>query len=328
MQTPLPSPESEATSSRRNWLKKAGLLGAAALTGPSVMASPQETVPASSTQPVRICVSTYSYWHFKEPKYPIEKVIEEAARLGFDGVEILHRQMDNETIPYMNKLKRMAFENGLALPMLSIHQNFVKPDAAERKKDIEHTIRCIGLATQMGIPCIRLNSGRWNTAGTFDELMKVRGKETPLPGYTDEDAFKWCIDAVGECLKEAEKAGVILAIENHWGLTTQVDGLLKIYQAHASSPAMGMNVDTGNFAGDPYSQFEKLAPYATIVQAKTYYGGGNWYTLNLDYQRIANILRKANFKGYVSLEMEGKEDPATAVPKSLAVLRKAFNTTA
>jgi sugar phosphate isomerase/epimerase len=325
MYTPIPSLERESTSSRREWLKKAGLVSIAAVGAPALMASAEKTAPPPYAQPIRISVSTYSYWHFKEPKYPIEKVIEESARLGFDGVEILHRQMDNETIPYMNKLKRMAFENGLALPMLSIHQNFVKPDAAERKKDIEHTIKCIGLATQMGIPYIRLNSGRWNTAGTFDELMKVRGKEAPLPGYTDDDAFKWCIDAIGECLKEAEKAGVILAIENHWGLTTQVDGLLKIYQAHASSPAMGMNVDTGNFAGDPYSQFEKLAPYATIVQAKTYYGGGNWYTFDLDYQRIATILRKANFKGYVSLEMEGKENAATAVPKSLAILRKAFS---
>ena len=61
-----------------------------------------------------------------------------------------------------------------------------------------------------------------------------------------------------------------------------------------------------------------------IVQAKTYYGGGEWYTLDLDYPRIAGILRKAGFQGWVSLEMEGKEDAATAVPKSLAVLRSAF----
>ena len=52
-----------------------------------------------------------------------------------------------------------------------------------------------------------------------------------------------------------------------------------------------------------------------IVQAKTYYGGGEWYTLDLDYPRIAGILRKAGFQGWVSLEMEGKEDAATAVPE-------------
>ena len=61
-----------------------------------------------------------------------------------------------------------------------------------------------------------------------------------------------------------------------------------------------------------------------FVQAKTYYGGGEWYTLELDYDRIAKILASVNYTGYVSLEMEGKEAPETAVPKSLDVLRKAF----
>ncbi len=61
-----------------------------------------------------------------------------------------------------------------------------------------------------------------------------------------------------------------------------------------------------------------------MVAAWVWWGGGEWYTLDLDYPRIAGILRNANFTGYVSLEMEGREDPATAVPKSLQVLRKAF----
>ncbi len=46
--------------------------------------------------------------------------------------------------------------------------------------------------------------------------------------------------------------------------------------------------------------------------------------LDLDYPRIATIMRKYNYRGYVSLEFEGHEDPRTAVPKSLEVLRKAF----
>jgi L-ribulose-5-phosphate 3-epimerase len=85
-----------------------------------------------------------------------------------------------------------------------------------------------------------------------------------------------------------------------------------------------VNLDTGNYVGDPYPQIATLAPHASIVQAKTYYGGGEWYTLDLDYPRIARILRDAGFAGWVSLEMEGKEDPSTAVPKSFTVLRNAF----
>jgi len=268
-------------------------------------------------------VSTYSYWHFRTEKYPIEKVIDEAARLGFDGVEILHRQMHDETVGYMNGLKRQAFSLGLDLYMLSIHQNFVSPDAAKRKQDIDHTKHCIDLAAQMGIPAIRLNSGRWGTIRSFDDLMKAKGNEPPLPGFTNDDAFAWCIDSIQQCLPHAEKAGVLMALENHWGLTTRPEGVLRIWKA-VNSPWLGINMDTGNYDGDPYPQIEMLAPHASIVQAKTYYGGGEWYTLDLDYPRIAGILRQHGFRGWVSLEMEGKEGPSTAVPKSLAVLRKAF----
>ena len=67
-----------------------------------------------------------------------------------------------------------------------------------------------------------------------------------------------------------------------------------------------------------------MAPEAVFVQAKTYYGGGLWYTLELDYPRIAAMLRRHNYRGYVSLEFEGNEDWQTAIPKSLATLREAF----
>ena len=61
-----------------------------------------------------------------------------------------------------------------------------------------------------------------------------------------------------------------------------------------------------------------------FVQAKTYYGGGLWYTLDLDYPRIAAMLRKHKYRGYISLEFEGNEDWQTAIPKSLELLRQAF----
>ncbi len=309
------------TTTRRGLLK----LGGAALVAPVVgsrTVQGQQAAPA--TQPrIAIAVSTYSYWHFRTPKYPVEQVIEDAARIGFDGVEILHRQMTDESPAYLNSLKQAAFRKGLSLPMLSIHQDFVSPDAGERQTAIAHTIHCIGLAAQMGIPSIRLNSGRWNTIKSFDDLMKVRGDEPPIEGYTDEDAFRWVIESIQACLPAAEREGVLLALENHWGLTTRTENLLRIHKS-VNSPWLGINLDTGNFPGEPYPEIEKIAPHADIVQAKTYYGGGEWYTLDLDYPRIAKTLRSANFKGWVSLEMEGKEDPAVAVPKSLQVLRSAF----
>jgi len=298
-------------------------IAAAAAVAPAAALRAQGTGPAPAAPRIRLAVSTYSWWHFTPVKYPVEKVIDHAAVLGFDGVEILHRQMTDETLAYVNALKKAAFRNGLALPMLSIHQDFVHPDPAERQKHIDHTKHCIELAAQLGIPCVRLNSGRWKTIESFDDLMKVKGDEPPLPGHTQDEAFDWCIQSIEACLPAAEKAGVMLALENHWGLTTRPENLLRIYRA-MKSPWLGINLDTGNFPGDPYAGLEQLAKDAVIVQAKTYYGGGKWYTLDLDYPRIAGILRKAGYQGWVSLEMEGEEPAETAVPKSLAVLRSAF----
>ena len=129
-----------------------------------------------------------------------------------------------------------------------------------------------------------------------------------------------------KCLPTAEKCGVLLGLENHWGLGRTPEGVMRIVDA-VDSPWLQVTMDTGNFLEDPYAKLEMLAPKAVFVQAKTYYGGGTWYTLDLDYDRIGAILRTHNYRGYISLEFEGKEDPRTAIPKSLALLRRTMKRT-
>jgi sugar phosphate isomerase/epimerase len=272
---------------------------------------------------IKLSISSYSYWHFAKEKFPIEKVIDEAAKLGVEGIDILHRQMESEDNKYIQELKRRAYLNGITFTCLSIHQSFVSPDKEFLQKEIEHTKKCIELAAKMAIPCMRLNTGRWNTITSFDDLMKNRGVEPILPGYTEDDGFKWCIDSIQQCLPKAEEFGVLLALENHWGLGSTPEGLLRIKKA-IDSPWLGILMDTGNFLENPYSKLEMIAPDTSFVQAKTYYGGGVWYSLDLDYKRIFDILKKANYQGYVSLEFEGKEDAFTAVSKSIDMLRGAM----
>jgi sugar phosphate isomerase/epimerase len=309
--------------SRRSFVSSipAGL-GALAAASPAVFAAETPAAPAPKRK-VKLGLSSYSYWHFRTERVPIEHVIREAARLGAPAVDILHRQMDNENRPYLQKLKRTAFMEGVDLMCLSIHQDFVEPKPEMRSLYVSHTLRCIELAYEMGIPAIRLNSGRWNTIASFDDLMKARGDEPILPGHTEDEGFKWCIDCIEKCLPKAEECGVVLALENHWGLTRTPEGLLRVLSA-IDSPWLGGLMDTGNFLEEPYPKLEKIAPKTVFVQAKTYFGGGEWYTLDLDYARVASILAKVNYGGYVSLEFEGKEAPETGVPKSLDLLRKAF----
>jgi sugar phosphate isomerase/epimerase len=316
-------------TTRRTFLKTSA---ATALAASLPATTPSAFAAASSKPKVKLAVASYSYWHFKTTKVPIETVIDHASDLGLHGVDILHRQMElperepltDEHRAYLRRLKRHALRRGVGLVCLSIHQNFVSPDRAYLDREIAHTEKCIEIAYELGVPCIRLNSGRWNTIKDFDDLMKARGIEPVLPGHTEDEGFQWCIDCIQKCLPKAEQCGVTLALENHWGLSRTPEGLLRIVDG-VNSPWLGALIDTGNFLENPYDKLKQVAPKAVYVQAKTYYGGGEWYTLDLDYKRIAKILADVNYSGYVALEFEGKADPNNAVPKSIAMLRKAFD---
>jgi len=309
---------------RRKFAQSIALGAASTLPLSSAAAAEPPKSVALTNRRTPIAVSTYSFFRFDgSQKMPIEQCIDEAARMGFDGVEILHVQMEQESNEYLQRLKQRAFVNGLDLCGFSTHQGFLKPDKEERQKNVEKTIHQIELAYKLGIPTMRINTGSWGTSKSFDELMANRGIEPTLEGHTDDEAFGWVIGSLEKCLKKAQECGVTLGLENHWGLGRTSKGVLRIVNA-INSPWLQATMDTGNFLEDPYDQLAEMAPHAVLVQAKTYYGGGTWYTLDLDYDRIAKILRQANYGGYVSLEFEGKEDYKTAVPKSLEMLRKAF----
>jgi sugar phosphate isomerase/epimerase len=272
----------------------------------------------------RIGVSSYSFWGFKRDDLrPIDVCLEHAARLGFDGFEILQRQLSSTDRVELMKIKRRAFLLGLDLMGYSTHQGFLSPDAGKRQENIDHTTACLEQAYQLGIPTMRVNSGTWGTSASFDELMKNRGEEKPIAGYSEEDAYKWVIDAYGKLAEEAAKRGVIMGLENHWGLGRTPEGVKRVVDA-VNSPWLKVTLDTGNFLENPYDRLKALAPQTVLLQAKTYQGGGVWYSLDLDYPRIAGILRDAGYTGYVSLEFEGREDPLTAIPKALVMLRAAF----
>jgi sugar phosphate isomerase/epimerase len=278
------------------------------------------TPPPAHPRP--IAISTYSFWRFKNDALrPIDKCLELAAELGFDGVELLQMQIPDTQPAALREIKRRAFALGLPLIGLSTHQGFVSPDEQKRTDNILKTTQFLEEAYALGIPTIRVNTGRWGTTRSFDELMKNRGIEPRLDGFTDDDGFKWVIESFARLVPEAEKRGVIMGLENHWGLGLTPEGVLRIVDA-IKSPWLQVTLDTGNFLDDFYPKLEKLAPRAVLVQAKTYFGGGEWYTLDLDYPTIAGILNRAGYRGWISLEFEGREDVKTGASKSLELLRK------
>ncbi|MCA9134391.1 MAG: sugar phosphate isomerase/epimerase, partial [Planctomycetales bacterium] len=316
-------------NSRRRFLSAAGaLIPLAAAVAPAVASAEEAAevpaqVPATgdSAQPggaarvaaggrrtcYPIALSSYSLWRFSnEELRDFDKCLDIADEFGFDGVELLLYQLEQNELLSHGKLmsyKRRALSLGLPLVGLSTHQGFVTPDREERRQNVDRTIAQIEIAYKLGIPVMRVNTGRWGTSASFDELMKNRGIEPPLEGYSDEDAYPWVTESLEACLPAAERCGVVLALENHWGLGLTPEGILRIVNA-VDSPWLQITTDTGNFLEEPYERLEQIAPQTIFVQAKTYYGGGQWYSLDLDYPRIGQILRKHNYRGYISLEFE------------------------
>ncbi|MFM7076163.1 MAG: sugar phosphate isomerase/epimerase family protein [Planctomycetaceae bacterium] len=316
----MPPRTAAARLGRRSFLAA----GAAALAAAPAGAAAQTGAAATPLRPVRFGVSTYSFWQFRKEPSPIEDCIDRAARMGFDGVEILQVQMgDDQSNGRLQRLKRQAHALGLALMGFSTHQGFVNPDKAVRDDNVAKTLNSIDAAYRLGIPTMRINTGRWGTSKDFDALMANKGIEPNLPGHTDEEAFGWVIGSIERLLPRAEECGVVLGLENHWGLGRTAAGVMRIVEA-IDSPWLRVTLDTGNFLDDAQAQMERLAPACCLVQAKTYDGGGKWYTLDIDYPWVAAMLARHGYQGWVSLEFEGKADPEEAVPESLARLEAAF----
>ncbi len=319
---------------RRGFLGQSGLAGAAAAIGLAGAAAGQDrrgdredaAIPDTARRRP-IGVSTYSFWQFRGERLGIAACIDKAAALGFDGVEVLHVQMQDESNAALQAIKRRAHSLGLALMGFSTHQGFVSPDADLRRTNVQKTLYQIDVAYRLGIPTMRINTGRWGTIKSFDDFMARKGIEPTLEGHTDEEAFGWVIGSIEKLLPRAEECGVVLGLENHWGLGRTAEGVLRIVEA-IKSPWLRMTLDTGNFLERPYEQMERMASSPAgieLVQAKTYFGGGRWYELDLDYGRIAAILRDRGYRGWISLEFEGNEGAETGVPKSLALLRRHFS---
>jgi sugar phosphate isomerase/epimerase len=114
---------------------------------------------------------------------------------------------------------------------------------------------------------------------------------------------------------------VILALENHGGITASPEQILEIVHA-IDAPNFGVNLDTGNFrSADPYADLARLAPYAVNVQVKTEMSREGKKKEAADLARVIDILRDARYSGYVVLEYEAAEDALVAVPRHIKTLQ-------
>ena len=71
----------------------------------------------------------------------------------------------------------------------------------------------------------------------------------------------------------------------------------------------------------PYMELERIAPYAVTAQIKVM-TKVNGEDVPADYSKMLNILRRANYRGYIVFEYEEDEDPYAAIPPHVKQLRR------
>ena len=278
-----------------------------------------------------LAVSTYSFHRFgggpEGANLPsLESMIDKTAEYGIQGLEIIGNhleQLGQDDTAHLHALKQYMAARGIAPVSVSAHHNFVQPDPAERQNHIARLNKWVDAAAEIGAPFVRAFGGRWGTTKSFSEFMAAQGEEPPIEGYTLDDAFTWSIDAFRESAAYAGTRGVTLLLENHWGLTGTADGTLRIFNG-VQSPWLQLVLDTGNFIQTPdqYAEMARMLPHCALIHAKTYIGGSMYFgDFDLDYQRIAGLLKDAGYQGYLSIEFEGNALPSEGIPASVRQIR-------
>ncbi len=291
---------------RRTFL---GGLAAAALVGGSAVRG-AEPIARSAPAHFKFSLAAYSYRSLlqgKDAKLTLFDFVDDCARFGLEGTELTSYYFPpGVDAEYLRKLSRHCFQNGLDVSGTAVGNDFGFPPGADRDKQLAAMRQWIENAAVLGAPVIRIFAGHVK------------------PGISAEDSHKLMVEGMQESCEHAAKYGVHLALENHGGPTATAEGLLKIVR-DVDSPWFGVNLDTGNFhSEDVYAELEAAAPYALNVQVKVVVSGPDKVKKPTDFVRLAQILRKAGYRGYVVLEYEEAGDPREESARFLEELRKAF----
>jgi sugar phosphate isomerase/epimerase len=263
-----------------------------------------------------------SMWSFVRPwrsgAIDIPGFVRVAHGMGADGVELLDFFYQDPERERPAVLAALA-ETGLACPIFSVSNDFAKLD---RGPQLERVRFGIAEAGRLGARVVRVFAGDLS------------------PDIPDLDhALDRIVAGLAEAAREAERAGVVLALENHGRLAGRSSQVLDLI-ARVGSPALGANPDTGNFllvGEDSASAVGALAGVAQMVHLKDFapdpqgpfegpngdrFAGRALGEGAVNLAECVAALRSAGFSGWLSLEYEGDEPPETAVSRSLAQARR------
>ena len=257
--------------------------------------------------------------------------IRAAAALGGEGVEHYDEFFRSYAAPDVDPVLEAMRETGQVSSLLCFSPDFIKPDPADRLRQVERQKAAIDLSVRIGARYCRTLSGQRN------------------PAVARKDGVEWAADCIRRSLEYAERRGVVLALENHYKVgewrypefAQQPDVFQEILDRIPASPHFGVQYDPSNalVAGaDPVAFLEQVKHRVVSMHASDRYllpgttledirqaDGTVGYPEKLrhgetgkgmnDYDAIFRILSDVGFAGWISVEdgMNGLEELARSV---------------
>lgn len=265
---------------------------------------PASAVFASEPGPrLRPALCAYSFRkELESKKMSYEDIIRYAAEHKLDGVDLTVYWFPSTEDKFLYGLKQLAYKLGVEIYSISIRTDMCKRPGPEADKELAEVRKWVDVAAKLGAGHIRVFGGR-------------------VPKESNEaEAAGWVVQVLGQAAKYAGSKGVILGLENHGGITDKAETIVDIVK-RVNSPWVAINLDTGNFKTKVYPQIELIAPHSVNVQVKVEISEDG-VKAKSDWDRVAKILVANKYRGYLALEYEAAENPATAIPGHLVTLRK------
>jgi len=264
---------------------------------------------------------------------PDEKTLSQWKAAGFDGIEV-SRQWD---IPIEKAIAARQVAESLSMEIHSLLFGWAKfnsPDAAVAAKDVADVKKALattgayGASALLLVPCrLEVKAAMpdpWDFDIEFDEKTShvtrvVAGDNAPYADYIAEQnrATDASRKAVEELIPAAEKAGVIIALENVWNNFWVKPKLAANFIASFDSPWVKAYYDIGNHVkyAKPQEWLETLGDLIVKIHVKDFTvdksnpRGGTFVDIrdgDVDWPAVRKCIEKIGYNGFMTIEGSGK----------------------
>ena len=275
------------------------------LTGAAAVAGGMQLPGQSGSQGrLRAGLVAYSFRKQLEAKsMTYENLIRYVSELGLDGLDTTVYWFPDTSNQFLASLKRTAYKNAVSLYSVAVRVRLCQPTAELQRAEVESAKKWIDVAERVGATHVR-----------------VFGGSIPKDA-SESQAIAWAVEVLKRAAEYAGGKGIILGVEDDGGLTTTAEPTVAIVK-QADSPWVGINLDTGNFPKNGYSQVALCIPYAVNVHFKERIASADGTKETANWDRLLSMFVQGGYKGFVSLEYESTESSETAVPRLAAELRR------